>query len=301
MPRIASACASASSASLATLIPPALPRPPIWTWALTTTGKPSSSAACAGLLGVVARAALGHGHAVLGEQLLALVLEQVHVSFRPPGALGARSRAGRRGRYQQSPEAEALASTQEHRFRQPRGLRHPDRLGDRHLQRLPEGGRARTASRSTGPADPALPREAARRSCPAPTSCTPRSCGARRSRSPRSWDGSWSRCARASCRTASRRGRRSGTPTRCSTGCEEVLQADSTGHGIGLISNIDDKLLGATRRHLRTDFDLVVTAQQVRSYKPDPAHFKEAKRRIGDKHEVDPHRDRPRDRRASRA
>jgi 2-haloacid dehalogenase len=51
--------------------------------------------------------------------------------------------------------------------------------------------------------------------------------------------------------------------------------------GIGLISNIDDKLLGATRRHLRTDFDLVVTAQQVRSYKPDPAHFKEAKRRLG--------------------
>ena len=43
----------------------------------------------------------------------------------------------------------------------------------------------------------------------------------------------------------------------------------------GLISNIDDKLLGLTRRHLPTDFDLVVTAQQVRSYKPDPAHFKE--------------------------
>jgi 2-haloacid dehalogenase len=50
---------------------------------------------------------------------------------------------------------------------------------------------------------------------------------------------------------------------------------------IGLISNIDDKLLGATRRHFRVDFDLVVTAQQVRSYKPDPAHFKECKRRIG--------------------
>ena len=50
---------------------------------------------------------------------------------------------------------------------------------------------------------------------------------------------------------------------------------------IGLISNIDDKLLGATRRHLRTDFDLVVTAQQVRSYKPDEAHFKECARRIG--------------------
>jgi 2-haloacid dehalogenase len=52
---------------------------------------------------------------------------------------------------------------------------------------------------------------------------------------------------------------------------------------IGLISNIDDKLLGATRRHFRVDFDLVVTAQQVRSYKPDPAHFKECRRRIGSK------------------
>jgi 2-haloacid dehalogenase len=49
---------------------------------------------------------------------------------------------------------------------------------------------------------------------------------------------------------------------------------------IGILSNIDDKLLGATRRHFRTDFDLVVTAQQVRSYKPDPAHFKECQRRI---------------------
>jgi 2-haloacid dehalogenase len=52
---------------------------------------------------------------------------------------------------------------------------------------------------------------------------------------------------------------------------------------IGLISNIDDKLLGLTRRHFKADFDLVVTAQQVRSYKPDPAHFKEAERRIGGK------------------
>ena len=49
---------------------------------------------------------------------------------------------------------------------------------------------------------------------------------------------------------------------------------------IGLVSNIDDKLLGLTRRHFKSDFDLVVTAQQVRSYKPDPAHFKECARRI---------------------
>jgi 2-haloacid dehalogenase/putative hydrolase of the HAD superfamily len=52
---------------------------------------------------------------------------------------------------------------------------------------------------------------------------------------------------------------------------------------VGLIANIDDKLLGQTRRHIPMDFDLVVTAQQVRSYKPDPAHFTECERRIGGK------------------
>ena len=52
---------------------------------------------------------------------------------------------------------------------------------------------------------------------------------------------------------------------------------------IGLIANVDDKLLGETRRHFKVDFDLVVTAQQVRSYKPDPAHFTECERRIGGK------------------
>ncbi len=51
----------------------------------------------------------------------------------------------------------------------------------------------------------------------------------------------------------------------------------------GLISNVDDKLLGVTRRHIPGDFELVVTAQQVRSYKPDPAHFKECERRMGSK------------------
>jgi 2-haloacid dehalogenase len=54
-------------------------------------------------------------------------------------------------------------------------------------------------------------------------------------------------------------------------------------YNVGLISNIDDKLLGQTRRHLQIDFDIVVTAQQVRSYKPDVAHFNECARRIGGK------------------
>jgi len=61
------------------------------------------------------------------------------------------------------------------------------------------------------------------------------------------------------------------------------LQKLSKKYKLGLLSNIDDKLLGQTRRHIPTDFDLVVTAQQVRSYKPEPAHFTECARRIGGK------------------
>ncbi len=62
-----------------------------------------------------------------------------------------------------------------------------------------------------------------------------------------------------------------------------VLQKIAKKYSVGLISNIDDKLLGQTRRHIPLDFDLVVTAQQVRSYKPDPAHFSECERRVGGK------------------
>src|SRR5437764_1038251 len=61
------------------------------------------------------------------------------------------------------------------------------------------------------------------------------------------------------------------------------LKKFASKYQIGLVSNIDDKLLGQTRRHIPHDFDLVVTAQQVRSYKPDPAHFVECARRIGTK------------------
>jgi 2-haloacid dehalogenase len=61
------------------------------------------------------------------------------------------------------------------------------------------------------------------------------------------------------------------------------LQKLAKKYKLGLLSNIDDKLLGQTRRHIPIDFDLVVTAQQVRSYKPDPAHFIECARRMGGK------------------
>jgi 2-haloalkanoic acid dehalogenase type II len=52
---------------------------------------------------------------------------------------------------------------------------------------------------------------------------------------------------------------------------------------LGILSNIDDDLLAATRQHFTVDFDLIVTAQQVKSYKPGFAHFNEAKQRIGNK------------------
>lgn len=50
---------------------------------------------------------------------------------------------------------------------------------------------------------------------------------------------------------------------------------------LGILSNIDDDLLAATRRHFTVDFDLIITAQQLRSYKPGHAHFIAARQRIG--------------------
>lgn len=53
------------------------------------------------------------------------------------------------------------------------------------------------------------------------------------------------------------------------------------GYKLGVLSNVDDDLFAATRRHFTVPFDLVVTAQQVRSYKPEPRHFTTAKEKIG--------------------
>ncbi|HXF38260.1 MAG TPA: HAD family hydrolase [Blastocatellia bacterium] len=52
---------------------------------------------------------------------------------------------------------------------------------------------------------------------------------------------------------------------------------------LGILSNVDDDLLTETRRHLTVQFDLTVTAEQVRSYKPGFAHFNEAMARVPDK------------------
>lgn len=50
---------------------------------------------------------------------------------------------------------------------------------------------------------------------------------------------------------------------------------------LGIISNVDDDLFAETRKMLGVDFDFVVTAQQVRSYKPSLGNFHEAMRRGG--------------------
>ena len=50
---------------------------------------------------------------------------------------------------------------------------------------------------------------------------------------------------------------------------------------LGIVSNVDDDLFAETARHLGTDFDWVVTAQQVGGYKPAPAHFEEMAMRSG--------------------
>jgi 2-haloalkanoic acid dehalogenase type II len=55
-----------------------------------------------------------------------------------------------------------------------------------------------------------------------------------------------------------------------------------SGIRLGILSNVDDDLIAETRKHFTVDFDLVVTAQQARSYKPGHAHFLTARERIGD-------------------
>lgn len=61
-----------------------------------------------------------------------------------------------------------------------------------------------------------------------------------------------------------------------------LRRIDAAGYRLGILSNVDDELLKWTRRHLVGFFELVVTAEQVGSYKPAPAHFTAARAAIGD-------------------
>lgn len=54
-------------------------------------------------------------------------------------------------------------------------------------------------------------------------------------------------------------------------------------HTLGILSNVDNDLLSETLRHLTSPFEIKVTAENVRSYKPAFGHFEEARRIIGDR------------------
>jgi 2-haloalkanoic acid dehalogenase type II len=62
---------------------------------------------------------------------------------------------------------------------------------------------------------------------------------------------------------------------------EALLRLSVAGYRLGILSNVDDDLLAATCRHFSVPFDFVITAQQVRSYKPGHAHFTAARERVG--------------------
>ncbi len=61
----------------------------------------------------------------------------------------------------------------------------------------------------------------------------------------------------------------------------ESLRRLATRYKLGILSNIDDDLLAHSVEYLGVSFDELITAEQLRSYKPRPAHFKEAIRRFG--------------------
>ena len=57
----------------------------------------------------------------------------------------------------------------------------------------------------------------------------------------------------------------------------------STEHTLGILSNVDNDLLAGTIKHFTSPFEIKVTAENVRSYKPSSDHFEEAGRIIGDR------------------
>ena len=60
-----------------------------------------------------------------------------------------------------------------------------------------------------------------------------------------------------------------------------ALQSLSKSYSLVIVSNTDDDLIAATQKELKVRFAEVITAEQVRSYKPAKAHFHETLRRLG--------------------
>ena len=60
-----------------------------------------------------------------------------------------------------------------------------------------------------------------------------------------------------------------------------LSQLRRAGHQLAVLTNCDDDLFARTQACFRQPFDIVITAQQVQSYKPGKRHFEEFARRTG--------------------
>ena len=152
-------------------------------------------------------------------------------------------------------------------------LRHAHRLGERHRRRVSRSGaegRDRLAPRRRAARLRASRADRRARAVPH----LPRRSGADRSARR-----AGSRLAAAIVEHSCRRSLPRWKPFADTNRALERLRA--AGYRLGILSNVDDDLLAETRRHFTVDFDLIITAQQVGSYKPAPGHFVAARKRIG--------------------
>jgi 2-haloacid dehalogenase len=61
----------------------------------------------------------------------------------------------------------------------------------------------------------------------------------------------------------------------------EALKALKTRYKLTIISNIDDELFAYSAKKLEVEFDWIITAEQVKSYKPSVQNFEMAIQRMG--------------------
>ncbi|MDF0555843.1 haloacid dehalogenase type II [Kamptonema sp. UHCC 0994] len=61
----------------------------------------------------------------------------------------------------------------------------------------------------------------------------------------------------------------------------EALKALKKRFHLAIISNTDDELFADTAKHLQVEFDWIITAEQVKSYKPSPRNFEFAIQKMG--------------------
>jgi 2-haloacid dehalogenase len=60
-----------------------------------------------------------------------------------------------------------------------------------------------------------------------------------------------------------------------------VTALRDAGWKLAILTNCDDDLIAETQTHIPAEFDMVVTAEQVGSYKPDLVHFRTFQERSG--------------------